>query len=79
MMANELEVSSSCPHALGFPGIGDHTVNIFNIYPIIRINFLNFMKLRVVNDHIDLLPTDLGELLHLFDKCFLSTVFFYRV
>ena len=66
-MAYELEVPPSCPHALGLLRIGDHAVNAIKTYPIIRINFLNFMKLRVVNDHIDLLPTDLRELLHLFD------------
>lgn len=79
MMTDELEVSPSCPHALRFSWICDHTVNTIKTYPIIRINLLNFMKLRIIYDHIDLLPAYLRELLHLLDECFLSTVFFYRV
>ena len=78
-MADDFKVSSPCPQALGLPRIGDHTVNTIDINSVIRINFLNFMELRVIYDQIDLLPADLRELLHLLDECLLSTVFFYRI
>ena len=64
MITHNFEKPLPCPHALCFPRIGDHFVNRVEVDFFVGVDFLNFMKLGIVNDQVNHLASYLRQLLH---------------